>query len=157
MGESLYSIKINRLGGDPLDWESFKHKKILIVNVASECGYTGQYSQLEELFRSNQDRLNILGCPCNDFGGQEPGEAKDIEQFCKLNYGVTFPLTEKLKIKKDPHALYQWMTTRIKNGKGDFEVMWNFHKFLVNEDGQMYSSISSGADPFCEDILNWLN
>lgn len=157
MPDSIFNISINTLSGKPLVWADFMDKKIMIVNVASECGYTPQYAQLQELYEANSDKLVILGCPCNDFGGQEPGDSRQIKQFCQVNYGVTFPLTEKINITQNPHSLYVWLTQKKKNKKGDFTVHWNFHKFLIDEDGTLYKSLPSTSDPYCDDILHWLS
>lgn len=154
---TIYDIKINNLDGTPLDWSDYKGKKILIVNVASECGYTPQYTQLQELFESKQDDLVVLGVPCNDFGGQEPGTVEEIQTFCSTKYKVTFPMTEKIGIIKDTHPLYEWLTKEELNGKGNHEVKWNFHKFLINEDGSIHASLPSGVTPLDEQILDWAN
>mgnify|MGYP001430107044 CR=1 FL=1 len=130
MAENIYDIKINDLKGNELNLSAFKGKKWMIVNVASECGFTNQYAQLEELHKNHQDSLTILGCPCNDFGGQEPGGSDEIEQFCSINFGVTFTLTEKLNISQDPHPLYQFLCNKEKNGKKDYQIFWNFQKLL---------------------------
>lgn len=157
MNTSLYQIKINDIKGKDLDLIKFKGKKLMIVNVASECGLTKQYEQLEELNREFGEKLTVLGCPCNDFGGQEPGNEETIQEFCTLNFGVTFPLTQKLKIASDTHSLYQWLCKADMNGIGNFEVRWNFHKFLIEPDGSMYKSISSLTNPMDDEILNWVN
>jgi len=156
MSDSLFNVSIQTLQGKPLDWTSFHHKKILIVNVASECGYTRQYAQLQDLYETKQEKLMILGCPCNDFGGQEPGDAVKIEEFCTLNFGVTFPLTEKINIVNHTHPLYAWLISEAKNKNEDDIVSWNFHKFLINEDGSFYKSLPSASDPFCNEIIEWL-
>jgi glutathione peroxidase len=156
MSDSIFNICINTLSGKPLDWADFMGRKIMVVNVASECGFTPQYAQLQALYAANSDKLVILGCPCNDFGGQEPGDSRQIEQFCQVNYGITFPLTEKINITQDPHLLYLWLTQKEKNQKGDYIVQWNFHKFLIDEDGSLYKSLPSASDPFCDDILHWI-
>ncbi len=156
MADSLFNVSIQTLQGKLLDWTSFQNKKILIVNVASECGYTRQYAQLQELYETNQEKLMILGCPCNDFGGQEPGDADKIAEFCTLNFGVTFPLTEKINIVNHIHPLYEWLISEAKNQNEDDKVFWNFHKFLVNEDGSFYKSLPSASDPFCNEIIEWL-
>jgi glutathione peroxidase len=156
MSHSLFNVSIHTLQGKPLDWTAFQHKKILIVNVASECGYTRQYAQLQDLYETNQKKLMILGCPCNDFGGQEPGDAVKIEEFCTLNYGVTFPLTEKINIVSHTHPLYTWLIREAKIQNDDDKVSWNFHKFLINEDGSFYKSLPSASDPFCNEIIEWL-
>jgi len=156
MPDSIFHVSINTLQGKPLDWTSFFHKKILIVNVASECGFTQQYSRLQELYDTNKDKLMILGCPCNDFGAQEPGDSIKIQEFCTLNFGVTFPLTEKLSIINHTHPLYTWLIQEAKKQNEDNKVSWNFHKFLIDEDGSFYKSLPSASDPFCHEILEWL-
>jgi glutathione peroxidase len=157
MEQNIFSIALNDIKGRPIDWVSYQGKKLMIVNVASECGYTAQYTQLEALYKQYEDKLVILGCPCNDFGGQEPGNEEQIQAFCNLNFGVSFPLTQKIKILGNPHPLYAWLTSEKQNGVGDFEVKWNFHKFLVNADGSLFKSFSSGVEPMDDVILDWLN
>jgi glutathione peroxidase len=155
--KSIYDIQINALDGTSLDLNAYKGNKLIIINVASECGFTGQYAQMQELYESNKDRLTIIGVPCNDFGGQEPGNAHEIANFCTTTYKVTFPMTEKVRIISNPHPLYQWLISKEMNGIMDSEVKWNFHKFLVNEDGSLEASLPSGVTPLDEQILNWLN
>jgi len=152
----FYDIQINDILGKVLDLHQFKGKKVLIVNVASECGYTPQYEQLEELNRTFGQHLRILGCPCNDFGGQEPGDSQQIFHFCQSMYGVSFTLTEKLHIKSQPHPLFQFLMNKTQNGIGDFEVEWNFHKFLIDEEGLLYKSLSSSTEPLANEIVNWV-
>jgi glutathione peroxidase len=153
---SLYDIKINDINGNAMDLNQYKGKKILFVNVASECGYTPQYKQLQELYESSKDVLVIIGCPSNDFGGQEPGSGEEIVTFCKKNYGVTFPLTEKVGIKSNTHPLYQWLTQKSLNGKSDNNVAWNFSKFLVNANGDLEMALPSAVTPLDEKILSWV-
>jgi glutathione peroxidase len=153
----FYKIKINDIEGRDLDLNQFKGKKILIVNVASECGYTPQYAQLQELYELKKDKLVIIGCPSNDFGGQEPGTEKEIVKFCQQNYGVTFPLTEKVGIKKNTHQLYKWLTQKSQNGISDNDVAWNFHKFLIDENGKLIKSLPSSVNPMDDVILEWVN
>jgi len=157
MNQDLFTININHIQGQALDWHSYPGKKWMIVNVASECGYTAQYTQLEALYKQYEEKLVILGCPCNDFGGQEPGNEEQIQAFCNLNFGVSFPLTQKVKILGSPHPLYAWLTSEQHNGLGYFEVKWNFHKFLINADGSLFKSLSSGVEPMDNVILDWLN
>lgn len=153
----FYDITIHDIHGNPLDLKSFTGKKILVVNVASECGYTRQYEGMESLYKDFSDRLVILGCPCNDFGGQEPGEEAEILTFCQKNYGVTFPLTEKINIQRNPHPLYQWLCQKSLNGVSDAEVTWNFQKFMINENGQWEACLAPSAEPFSPDILHWID
>ncbi len=157
MPDSIYDIAVRSLRGEPIDLSKFKGKKLLFVNVASACGYTYQYKQLEELYQAYSDKLIIIGCPCNDFGAQEPGSADDISNFCTVNFGVTFPLTEKMCIEKDTHPLYQWLTKKELNGISDISIRWNFHKILVNADGTLHSGQSSATDPLSDEIVKWIN
>ena len=155
--QNLYAVPVKTIDGKTMNLADFKGKKILIVNVASECGYTPQYAQLQELYKTYQNQLVIIGCPSNDFGGQEPGTASEIVTFCQKNYGVTFPLTEKMGILKNTHPLYQWLTKKTLNKKADAEVKWNFTKFLINEDGSLYTSLPSSVSPLDDDIIDWLS
>jgi len=145
---TVYSFKVDALNGGQIDFSSYKGKKILIVNVASECGYTPQYEGLEKLYEKYKDKMVIVGFPCNDFGGQEPGDAQQIGAFCKKNYGVTFPLAAKVSIKGDsPAPIYQWLTSKAKNGVLDATVTWNFNKFLINEKGELVHYFNSKVTP----------
>lgn len=153
---SFYDIKIKGIDGKDIDLSAYKGKKVMIVNVASECGYTPQYEQLEQLYKDNAKNLVIIGCPSNDFGGQEPGTNEQIVSFCKKNYGVTFPLTDKVGITKNTHELYQWLTQKVKNGVSDNEVKWNFTKFLIDENGHLYTCFPSGVTPMDDQITKWI-
>jgi glutathione peroxidase len=153
---SFYDIKIKGIDGKNMDLSVYKGKKIMIVNVASECGYTPQYEQLEQLYKDNVKNLIIIGCPSNDFGGQEPGTNEQIVSFCKKNYGVTFPLTDKVGITKNTHELYQWLTQKTKNGVSDNEVKWNFTKFLIDENGHLSKCFPSGVTPMDDQITKWI-
>lgn len=134
---SIYDIKINGLNGKPLQLSDFKDKYILFVNVASKCGFTPQYKTLQELNDTYKNKLVIVGVPCNQFGKQEPGSAEDIESFCEVNYGVTFPISEKINIKgTHQHPLYMWLTQKQLNGKSNSKVKWNFQKYLVDPQGE---------------------
>jgi glutathione peroxidase len=150
---SIYHIPIKTLNGLPLELSKFEGKNILIVNVASECGFTPQYGQLQELYDLYPEKLEIIGCPCNDFGGQEPGSSEEIAQFCSVNYGVTFPISQKISITSDPHPLYKWLTDKSLNGKNDHKVEWNFHKFLIGTQGELVGSYASGISPLSDEIL----
>jgi len=153
---NFYDFPLTSLQGHVLPASLFRDKKILIVNVASACGYTSQYAPLQELHEEFKDKLVVLGCPCNDFGGQEPGTEKEISTFCETSYGVTFPMTQKLEILQNTHPLYQWLCTKEKNGVADFEVSWNFQKFLVDENGMLITSLDPGISPLDETILDWV-
>ena len=155
---SIYDIKLNSLSGEPIDLNDFKGKKILFVNVASECGFTPQYAELQELYDTYNEKLVIIGLPCNQFGGQEPGDAKDIETFCQQNYGVTFLMTEKIDVKGDEqHPLYAWLTEKELNGKDNSSVKWNFQKYLVDENGEYIDVFFSMTKPMSEKITKYLN
>lgn len=146
--ESIYNIDINTLQGKPLDLSNFKGKHILFVNVASKCGFTPQYKELQQLQDQYQDDLVVIGVPCNQFGDQEPGSSEEISEFCEINYGVTFPITEKVNVKgENKHPLYQWLTTRAINGKKNSTVKWNFQKYLVNEKGELVDYYYSITKP----------
>ena len=147
---SIYDFKIPALtGGKTIDFEDFRGKKLLIVNTASECGYTPQYAQLQELYTHFEGKLAIVGCPSNDFGGQEPKEASDIVAFCEKNYGVSFTLTEKLKIKgDDKHELYEFLQE-----KSQIAVKWNFQKYFFDENGQLLKVLPSAAEPLSEEMF----
>ena len=159
MGQkNIYDIKINSLMGDPIDLNEFKGKKILFINVASKCGYTRQYEDLQKLHKQHGDKLVLIGVPCNQFGRQEPGSAQEIQSFCKKNYGVDFLMTEKVDVKGDnAHPLYQWLTSKELNGVLDSKVKWNFNKFLVDENGTLLKYFESGVKPLSEEILSHLD
>jgi len=155
--ESVYDIKINSLTGQAINLSDYKDKYILFVNVASKCGFTGQYEDLQKLYDKYQDKLMIIGAPCNQFGGQEPGTAQEIQSFCQANYGVTFLMTEKLDVKgTNQHPLYQWLTMQSKNGKTDSKVKWNFQKYLINKDGSMIDYYFSITNPMSDKITKHL-
>lgn len=154
--ESIYSIKIMQLDEKTsLDLSQYKGKKILFVNTASECGFTPQYDDLQKLQNKYQDKLVIIGSPCNQFGGQEPGSSEQIASFCKKNFGVTFMLTQKIDVKgENQHPLYQWLTNKTKNGVLDSEVKWNFNKFLVDENGKLMAYFASTTGPMSSNITD---
>lgn len=155
--ESIYDIKINGLDGKPLDLSHYKGKHILFVNVASKCGFTGQYSDLQKLYDTYQDNLMIIGVPCNQFGGQEPGTAQEIQSFCQANYGVSFVMTEKVDVKgSNQHPLYQWLTKKSKNGKSDSSVKWNFQKYLIDGNGHLKNYYFSITNPMSDKITKYL-
>ena len=156
--KSIYTTKINSIDNEPIDLKQFKGKKILFVNVASKCGYTPQYADLQKLHEAHKDQLAIVGIPCNQFGGQEPGSKEEIAAFCEKNYGVSFLMTEKVDTKGDnQHELYQWLTSKELNGSADSEVKWNFQKYLVNESGELLEMFPSGVAPMDEQITSLLN
>ncbi|WP_298895431.1 glutathione peroxidase [uncultured Psychroserpens sp.] len=148
---SLYDMKINLLNGEFLNLSKYKGKHLLFVNVASKCGFTSQYKDLQKLYNTYQDTLVIIGVPCNQFGNQEPGDSREIESFCEVNYGVTFPITEKINTKGiKQHSLYQWLTQKRRNGVKNSSVKWNFQKYLVGPNGELidfYYSMTSPTSP----------
>lgn len=151
----LYTIKINSLMGEAINLADFKGKKILFVNVASECGYTPQYEGLQKLSAEYGDKLVVIGVPCNQFGGQEPGEKEEIAAFCKKNYGVTFLMTEKVDVKGDnQHPLYGWLTQMKLNHVADSDVKWNFQKYLIDENGNYLEMFTSGVKPMNTEITS---
>lgn len=155
--ESIYDIKLTSISGEQVDLSKFKGKKILFVNVASECGFTGQYKDLQKLHETYKDNLVVIGVPCNQFGGQEPGNASQIQSFCEKNYGVTFLITEKSDVKeKEQHKLYAWLTQKAKNGNSDSVVKWNFQKYLVDEKGHLIDYFYSSTNPMSGKITKYL-
>lgn len=155
--QSIYDIEINDLYGNPMSLAAYKGKKILFVNVASKCGFTKQYKELQELSDTYKDQLVIIGSPCNQFGKQEPGDASQIQEFCALNFGVTFPLTEKLEVKgKNQHPLYTWLTSKKLNGKKRSSVKWNFQKYIVDENGELLNYYYSLTKPMSSKITKYL-
>ena len=150
---SIYDIAINDINGDPIDLHNFKGKSILFVNVASECGFTKQYAGLEELYRKFQENLVVIGLPCNQFGGQEPASEEEIQKFCNKEFGVSFLLTQKIKVKGDQkHPLYSWLTDKSLNGKIDSKIKWNFQKYLVDEKGNLVDYFFSTTKPMSSKI-----
>lgn len=155
--QSIHSFKVQSIDGTQINLASFKGKKILVVNTASKCGYTPQYEALEKVYEQYKDKLVIIGFPCNQFGGQEPGTNEEIVSFCKKNYGVTFPLADKIDVKGDKIApIYQWLTQKSKNGVVDATITWNFNKFLLDENGKMIAYFPSNVKPDSEEILSHL-
>ena len=150
----FHALKATSITGKEFDFSSLAGKKTLIVNVASNCGYTGQYDELEKLYKSYGDELVILGFPANDFKEQEKGSDEDILQFCKVNFGVTFPLFKKHSVlKPDQHAVYQWLTDPSKNGWNSQQPTWNFCKYLVDERGILKAFFPSAVSPLSEQLL----
>ena len=154
---SIYDVEIKSLQNNPIQLSDFKGKYILFVNVASKCGFTPQYKDLEELQKMHQDNLVIIGVPCNQFGKQEPGNNKDIQEFCELNYGVSFLITEKVDVKgENQHPLYTWLTSRKLNNKKSSTVRWNFQKYLVSPEGKLIDYYFSITKPLSSKITKHL-
>jgi glutathione peroxidase len=155
--KSIYDFKVEALDGGNIDFSKFKGKKILIVNTASECGYTPQYEGLEALYEKYKDRLVVVGFPANNFGGQEPGSNATIKEFCKKNYGVSFPMAAKISVKGDDTApIYKWLCNKSENGVLDAEIKWNFNKFLLDENGKIIAKFDSKVTPMSEELTSKL-
>lgn len=154
---SIHQFKVKSIDGGTIDFSKFKGKKILVVNVASQCGYTRQYAGLEKLYEAHKDKLVIVGFPANNFGSQEPGTDTEIVQFCKARFGVTFPMASKVSVKGDDTApIYQWLTAKEKNGVLNATIGWNFNKFLLDENGQLLAYFPSKTEPDSDEILKYL-
>jgi len=152
----FYSLKTIANNGTEVDLSQYKGKKVLLVNTASDCGYTDQYDDLQKLYEQNKDKLVILGFPANDFKHQEKGTDEEIAQFCKLNYGVTFPLMKKSIVIKGPeqNIVFKWLTDSTQNGWNTKPPSWNFAKYLVNENGILTNYFGSSVSPMSDEVLN---
>ncbi len=155
---SIHQFKVKDINGDVFDMASLKGKKVLIVNVASKCGNTPQYEQLQEMYDKYKDTgFVVVGFPANDFGSQEPGSRSDIMAFCTENYGVTFPMMDKLSTKGEKQSpLYEWLTQKSKNGVSDSEVTWNFQKYMIDKDGKLVDFASPKEKPDSDKIISWI-
>jgi glutathione peroxidase len=154
---SIHEFKVEALDGGTIDFSAYKGKKILIVNTASACGYTPQYEGLQALYAKYGDKLVIVGFPANNFGGQEPGTNGEIKEFCKKNYGVSFPMAAKVSVKGDDMApIFKWLTQKSLNGVMDAEIRWNFTKFLIDENGNLVTKFDSKVTPMSEEITGKL-
>ena len=155
---SFYDFKMKTIDGKEFDFAQLKGKKVMIVNTASKCGLTPQYASLEELYKEfGGDKFVILGFPANNFAGQEPEDNSTSAEFCQKNFGVSFQMFEKISVKgADKAPLYDWLTHKDKNGVADAKVEWNFHKFLIDENGNWSKSIAASTSPVDEEILKWL-
>lgn len=144
---NFYSLNATSNSGEKIEFEKYRGKKILLVNLASQCGYTPQYAELEQLHQQNKNFV-LLGFPSNNFGEQEPGTDKEIAEFCKINYGVTFQLFKKNDVKgKNKQPVYQWLSDAHKNGWNNEEPKWNFYKYLIDENGNLLNVFSSSVSP----------
>ena len=157
--QSIHQFKVTDLSGQPFDFNTLKGKKILVVNTASKCGLTPQYKELQALYdKYKEHNFVIVGFPANNFMSQEPGTNKEIATFCQANYGVTFPMMEKISVKgSDKHPVYQFLTEKSKNGLQDNDVEWNFQKYLINENGELEQVVSPRTSPTDSSIINWIN
>ncbi|MBW8362291.1 MAG: glutathione peroxidase [Kaistella sp.] len=157
MERNIYSFKFEGLDGKEINFADFKGKKILIVNTASECGFTPQYADLEQLSKEYKDKLVVVGFPANNFGGQEPGTNEEIGAFCQKNFGVTFPMAAKVSVKGDDTApIFKFLTEKEQNGVKNTSIMWNFTKFLLDENGRLIDSFVSTTKPTSESITKYL-
>ena len=156
--KTLYDFKVTDIVGKEFNMAQLKGKKVMIVNTASECGFTPQYKDLQELYSKYKDKnFVIIGFPANNFAGQEPGSNTEIKKFCTLNYGVTFPMMSKISVKGDSMApIYKWLQHKTENGVEDGKVTWNFHKFLIDENGHWVRSIGSATKPTNDEIIHWI-
>lgn len=155
--KSIHSFKVEALDGSTIDFSKFKGKKILVVNTASECGFTPQYADLEKLYEQYKDKLVIVGFPANNFGGQEPGANHEIATFCQRNYGVQFPMAAKISVKGDDIApIYKFLTDKKENGVKNTKILWNFTKILLDENGNIIDSFISSTNPTSDSITKYL-
>lgn len=156
--QNLYQFKVTDLSGNEFDFASLKGKKVMIVNTASKCGLTPQYKDLQAIYDQYKDQnFVIVGFPANNFMEQEPGNNEEIATFCERNYGVTFPMMDKISVKGDDMApIYQFLTQKDKNGVQDSEVEWNFQKYLLNEKGEVVKVISPRTLPTDKEIVDWI-
>ncbi len=156
--ENIYQFKVKSLTGEDFDFASLKGKKVMIVNTASKCGLTPQYKDLQKLYETYKDsNFVIVGFPANNFLKQEPGSNEEIAAFCQLNYGVTFPMMEKISVKgKNMHPIYHFLTEKAKNGLEDSKVKWNFQKYLIDENGNLAKVIAPKTLPTDASVINWI-
>jgi len=155
--KTLHDFSARTIDGEVFDFSTLKGKKVLIVNTASECALTPQFKKLQELYEEyGGDDFEIVAFPCNDFGSQEPGTNEQINEFCTIKYGVSFTMMEKIQIKDDPHPIYQWLMSSNKNGTVDGKVIWNFQKFLIDEDGVPVDFVSPITGAYNRRIIEWL-
>lgn len=157
--KSFYDYTFTDINDEPFNMAELKGKKVIVLNTASKCGYTKQYDALEKIYQQYKDQgLVVIGFPSDNFGGQEFDNNEEIAQFCKVNFGVTFPLMEKSDvIGQNQNPIFQFLTKKANNGKLDTEVKWNFTKFLINEDGSLEASYPSAVVPDAKEILDWIN
>ncbi len=156
--QQIYDYKVTDINGEPYDLKKLKGKKVMIVNTASKCGLTPQFEELEKLYKTYKDLgFVILGFPTNDFLNQDPGSNDQIKSFCQKNYGVTFPMMSKIKVKgKEKHPLYEYLTTKSLNKLEDNKVKWNFQKYLVDEKGVLVRVVDPSTSPLDDSIIQWI-
>ncbi len=156
--KSFHDFTVETIAGDQFDLSQLKGKKVLVVNTASKCGFTPQYADLQKLYEQfGGDKFEIIGFPANNFLRQEPGTNAEINEFCTVNYGVTFPMMAKISVKgNDMHPVYQWLTRKEENGVMDSTVKWNFQKYLIDEEGKLVDVVYSKENPLSEKIVRWI-
>jgi len=155
--KTLHDFTARTIDGKIFDFSTLKGKKVLLVNTATECALTPQFKKLQELYEEyGGDDFEIIAFPSNDFGSQEPGDNEHIKTFCENKYAVSFQLMEKISIKENPHPIYKWLTSSEENGTLDGKVIWNFQKFLIDEDGTVVESLSPITGPQNRRIVEWL-
>lgn len=156
--KNFHDFTVQTIDGKEFPLAQLKGKKVLVVNVASKCGLTPQYKELQALYdKYGGDNFTIIGFPANNFRGQEPGTNEEIQQFCSLNYGVTFPMMSKISVVgEDMAPIYQWLTRKEQNGMKDAKVTWNFQKFMINADGTWAGYVSPQTKPFSKKIISWI-
>lgn len=155
---SIYDFKVTGLDGKSIDLSKYKGKKILIVNTASKCGFTPQYKDLETLYEKYKGKMVILGFPANNFKQQEPGTNTEIQEFCTKNFGVTFPMAEKVSVKGDDiHPLFKYLTEEATKMGVEDPIKWNFTKFLIDEKGKLVAVFPSKVNPMSEEVTKYLN
>ncbi len=155
---SFYSLKAKTIDGKDFNFADLRGKKVLIVNTASKCGNTPQYEDLEKLYQRYKDKnFVILGFPANNFGHQEPGTNTEIKEFCTKNYGVSFPMMEKISVKGDDmDDVYKWLTKKELNGYRDSSVKWNFQKYMIDDKGTLVDIVNPGDKPDTKEMVNWI-
>ena len=155
---NLHSFTVEDINGEPFDMSQLKGKKVMVVNTASKCGFTPQYAELQELYEKYKEQnFVIIGFPANNFLNQEPGTNEEIAEFCSANYGVSFPMMAKVSVKgADIAPIYRWLTHKVENGVEDAKVGWNFHKFLIDENGNWVASVSTKTSPLADEVINWI-
>jgi glutathione peroxidase len=154
---TIYDFKVKTIEGQEISLSKFKGKKLLLINVASKCGYTGQYKNLEALHKQFGNKVVLIGFPANNFGGQEPGSNTEIKDFCTKNYDVSFQMMEKISVKgADMHPLYKWLSTKESNGTNSEAPSWNFCKYLIDENGKLLKFFPSDVDPLSKEITSLL-
>ncbi|OQP67028.1 glutathione peroxidase [Niastella vici] len=154
--QSIYDLSVSLNNGNSLPLQSFRGKKLLLVNTASNCGYTNQYEDLQKLYQQFNNQLQIIAFPANDFKEQEKGSDTDIAQFCQVNFGVTFPLAKKSVVipSGDQNNVFQWLTDKSKNGWNEQSPSWNFSKYLVNEQGTLTHYFDPSVSPLSSAVIN---